>query len=132
MYILLFISLWAFSTAAFAADCINHYSEQSLLAAIDNGKAIHTPFKFGYLVDGMHEPEMKYKTLDVSALEQITSRVQRSYRYALKRGAEKKRSGNDRVKNLVFRGPNSGYHVTFTFQNINGCWKLTSLIDGST
>ena len=112
-----------------AEGCISNFSDEKLLNEIIKGNEIHIPFKLGSLVDGKHEPEIKYEELNKSSLNKIIKIVSMQYKYAKTKGAEKLIKEN---KIIIFRGPDSGFYIEYKFKTISGCWKLVGFTNGST
>ena len=125
---LLIIGILA-SFSVTAESCISNFSDEKLLNEVIKGNGIHTPFKLGSLIDGKHEPEIKYEELNTTSLNKIIKIVSAEYKRAKTRGAEKLIKEN---KKIIFRGSNSGYYIEYNFKIINGCWKLVGFTNGST
>ena len=117
------------SSGVTAESCISNFSDEKLLNEIIQGNEIHTPFKLGSLIDGKHEPEIKYEELNKPSLNKIIKTVSAQYKYAKTKGAEKLIKEN---KKIIFRGPDSGYYIEYNFKTINGCWKLVGFTNAST
>ena len=112
-----------------AEGCISNFSDEKLLNEIIQGNELHTPFTLGSLIDGKHEPEIKYEELYKNSLDKIIKIIRTQYKYANNISAEKLIKDNNKI---IFRGPNSGYYIEYKFKLINGCWKLVGFTDAST
>lgn len=115
-----------------ANSCISEFDEETLFSEIIQGRQIYTPFILGNLIDGKHEPEMKYEKLNINSLNKIKKIVNFEYKYTLERGAEKIIKEHKEFNKIIFRGPNSGYYIEYKFRNKMGCWKLVGFSNGST
>jgi len=115
-----------------AESCILKFSDDKLLSDITQGKEIHTPFQLGSLIEGKHEPEIKYEKLKKSSINKIIKTIRTQYNYAITKGAQKLIKENKESKKIIFRGPDSGYYIEFKFKEKNGCWKLVGFTNAST
>lgn len=115
-----------------AEGCITNFSDEKLLNEITKGNEIHTPFQLGSLIDGKHEPEIKYEKLNKSSLNKIIKTIRSEYNYAISKDAKKLVKKNKEFKKIIFRGPDSGYYIEFKFKEKMGCWKLVGFTNAST
>ena len=121
------------SANAVASHCHSEFSEPDILNSVKSGNSISYPFKFSYLTDGEHEPELRSEILDVNSHEGVISLSEGFYSQALRKGSERLQteSENDNVQ-ITYRGPNSGFYIQYVYKKVSGCWVLSSISNEST
>lgn len=117
---------------AYAESCVREFNEDKLMSEIIGGKQIHTPFTYGYLIEGRYEPELKEEAINIGALSRIVKILKFQHNYALSTGGVKLIKSNNSTISVKYRGANSGYNTEYIFKNIHGCWNLVGFIDWST
>lgn len=127
------IFLLLFSTNVFGTECIVEFSEKKIFNSIYNGTGIHYPFKLSLLADGADDLELITSSLDKEQQEQISKLSYSLYTESINRSAMKTIAKNGDLKAaILYRGLNSGWHVTWYFQKLDGCWLAIGLNNEST
>jgi len=126
------VLLFLFSSSAIASQCIKDLNNESVFTIIQRGNAVSYPFKSSHLIKGEHEPVLKHSVLSSKDKDLILKRSNLFYTQSIEAGSVKNLIINGNSATIQFRGPNSGWHVTWFFINKNNCWLLNGLQDQST
>jgi hypothetical protein len=120
------------SNLAVASSCISDLNSLDIFQTSHSGNAINYPFSSSRLIDGPDEPELETNILIQSDQPFIIKRSNLLYNRSINSNSNESIRVIDNNAIILFKGPNSGWHITWGFIKINNCWCLNSLKDQST
>ena len=129
LYIVLLVCI---SNLAVADSCISDLNSLEVFKIIHSGTAISYPFSSSRLIEGKDEPELETKIIVESDQSIIIKRSNLLYNRSINSGSNKFINTSNDTANILFKGLNSGWLVTWGFIKINNCWNLNALKDQST
>ena len=121
------------SNSVFASECISDFTEEAIFSAVQKGNGIYYPFESIHLVDGEHEPVEAISIRLPKSIGRVIKVSTHLRNASIKRGATRfmnELSSSERE--IIYRGPNSGWHVRFEFVLQDNCWYLAGASNTST